>query len=930
MTPGGGNPLRHTVERAATAASPHPHQVFRSDTRWGRSVLEWPSLEAFLGTTDVQSGVHSIPLGEFAGKHIKYDFLIAAKSGTVLLCHFHAAAPQGGITLPIFGGMGVTSSLTTSMFVPSDPTLALDTSMRIAWHFGCEGIPLQAITVSIVKKLQRQLDASRVVTWGGSGGGFAAIRVARDIPDSIALAWNSQSDIAKYELGHVNRYLRTAFPSLAPDGALPAGAGQFSSLCTEEFRDGYKGRILYLQQCTDWHVRAHLKPFLAGFCGKALSEVSDSSTFSGFVTEQLYLHLDHWGEGHVPPSKDVISEILRLLARGPTDADHHEKVAGFPGKIIEYIASTLSQPVPVAKADGNTCAGMLDDSSNTDLPLNYKDILSIRMDRVGEDFRAFDVTVRCSDDKVVLPLFTGENIEVSLSDGVQWNTKFTAQPNNSVMFLFSLETVGRLLSTFQRRKDVGALRFAIVALKSFLDYSCNPDNLSVIGGMLSADHSAATRVRVLIKFIQVMRERQDADGALLMRVCDSLKYWSDWLLNGSNYEKNNHGLMGSIALLHSSIQFGDAPYSKAYLDVATRRIIELGKSSFDRDGLCNENTIGYHNFNVSCYRSLLEFGKHHGLSETLIKFLEDLILRATKALEFCVWQDGSIPPIGDSPVYRLKIPSRNEPHCFFESGFAVVKNDDLYLSILCGAPTEIHKQVDDSSITLRFMNRDILVDAGSYLYDRTDPHRRCVESSLGHSGLFLKEFDGLLRSEFLRKFGPVSGKIERFEEGVDGVRIQCVYSVSNGRTVFTRHIFVCWPDEVAIVDSVELSEGAGSPETVQRFLFGPTLDVRFDEKNKLILTADKFSCTLFQLLDCDGVLYRGEDTSPVRGWCSYKFKEILPTYGVDFVMKSRMSRFSTIIKLAKCASLSECSTTVRSFANGADPFLSIGVRQSAS
>jgi hypothetical protein len=228
------------------------------------------------------------------------------------------------------------------------------------------------------------------------------------------------------------------------------------------------------------------------------------------------------------------------------------------------------------------------------------------------------------------------------------------------------------------------------------------------------------------------------------------------------------------------------------------------------------------------------------------------------------------------------------------------------------------------------MNRDILIDGGSYTFDRTDPYRRCVASSLGHSGLFLKEFDGLLRREFVRKFGPVSGKIERFEESSDGVRVSCRYSVRNGQISFIRKIFVCWPDEVAIVDSVELNDVAGSPEPVQRFLFGPTLDVRFDEKNKLVLASEDFSCTLFQLQDCDGVLYRAEDSSPVRGWCSYKFKEILPTYGVDFLRNSQMSRFSTIIKLAKLGGLSECSTTVRSFAGGADPFVSTWVRDLAS
>ena len=907
-----------------TPSSPQPRQVFRSETRWGRSVIEWPSLDCFLAIEEVRSGVHSVPIGEFAGKPMHYDFFLTVRPGTVLLCHFHGNAPREGSELPIFTGLGVTSSIATSMFVPSDPVLALDASLSLAWHFGCEGIRLQAIMISIVKKLQTILQAPRVVAWGGSGGGLASIRVAKDIPNSIALAWNPQTDIARYTKIFVDRYLRIAFPSIPVGGTFPSDREQFPSLCVEEFVTGYQGRILYLQERTDWHVNAHLEPFLANFCGKTRSSITDSSNFSGCVTDQLYLHLGHWGNGHVQPSKDILAKLLGLLSDVTMSLEGLQNLNCFPGEVIGNTASKDSQYALGRQMNGETVLDPLGSSSKMDLPLALKAILAIRMDRIADDFLPFDATLSCSGDTVALPLFTGEIVEVSLSHGVQWDRKFGTQHNSSVMHLFSLNLVGKLLATFLQRNDADALRIAVVVLESFLNYSSVPDNQLRIGRIPSGDHSAATRVKVLIKFVQVMREVQNIDGAFLQRVCDCLKYWSDWLADPNNYKKNNHGLMGSIALLHSAVQFGTAPYASAYLDVATKRIIELGKSSFDRDGLCDENSIGYHNFNLHCYRGLLEFCKHYRLSENLITFLEELILRATNALEFCVWQDGSVPPIGDSQVYQLKIASRNEPRCFYESGFAVVKNDELYLSILCGARTEIHKQVDDTSMTLRYKNRDILIDGGAYLYDQADPHRRCVESSLGHSGLFLKEFGGLLRKEFLKKFGAVSGKIERFEESNDGVRVKCVYSVSNGCTVFTRNIFVCWPDEVAIVDSIELGDVAGSPEAVQRFIFGQTLDVRFDNRSKLILTYENFSCTLFQLLDCEGDLYRGEGGSLVRGWFSKKYKEILPTFGVDFVPNAPSSRFSTIIKLSKCSSLSECSTTVRAFAGGADPFVQQG------
>lgn len=596
-----------------------------------------------------------------------------------------------------------------------------------------------------------------------------------------------------------------------------------------------------------------------------------------------------------------------------------------------YIASTFPQHVTYEdvmksmKAIQKTLNRLADNFSDyvaatvgDNSPLDYREILAVRMDRVGDDFHPFAVTVKCSGDTVSLPLFTGEFMEVSLSAGVQWDRTFATQANSSVLYLFSLAPIGRLLSTFQQRNDASALQFSVAALNSFLNYSSKTGRQSSIGRIPSADHSAAIRVRVLIKFIQVMRERQDADHALLIKACDCLKYWSDWLSEAKHYTKNNHGLMGSFALLHSAVQFGATPYASSYLNVATTRIFELGKSSFDQEGLCNENTIGYHSFNLSLYRRLAAFCEQYRLSNSLIDFLEETIFRATKALEYCVWQDGSIPPLGDSAVYRTKTVSRNKPRCFFESGFAVVKNEDLYVSIICGARTETHKQVDDSSITLRFRNRDIIIDGGSYLYDTTDPYRRCVASSLGHSGVFLKEFDGLVRSDFRRQYGPVTGKIERFEESKEGVRVECRYSVRGGRTVFIRHIFVCWPDEVAIVDSVEVNDLALNPESVQRFLFGATLDVCFDGRAKLNLTSAEFSCSLFQLSDCERLLYRGESGDSFRGWYSQKYREILPTYAVDFVRNSRKSRFSTIIKLAKCTNLSECSTTVRAFAGLVD------------
>ena len=77
-------------------SSPQPRQVFPSDARWDRSVIERLSLDAIQPTAEVQSGIHSVAIGEFPGKQINYDFLLTARPGTALLCHSYGVMPQDG------------------------------------------------------------------------------------------------------------------------------------------------------------------------------------------------------------------------------------------------------------------------------------------------------------------------------------------------------------------------------------------------------------------------------------------------------------------------------------------------------------------------------------------------------------------------------------------------------------------------------------------------------------------------------------------------------------------------------------------------------------------------------------------------------------------------------------------------------------------
>jgi hypothetical protein len=376
--------------------------------------------------------------------------------------------------------------------------------------------------------------------------------------------------------------------------------------------------------------------------------------------------------------------------------------------------------------------------------------------------------------------------------------------------------------------------------------------------------------------------------------------------------------MGDIALLHAGVQF-EAVDGQEIIDFALERILALAEETFDSDGLCNENTIGYHRYNLHLYKNIIKFIEHYGIRhDVAVGKLHEITERAEIALRQVVWQDATVPPIGDSPMYTVNLSPINTSKCYFESGFCVVKTDNLYLSLICGSRTETHKQVDDTSITLRYKNKEILTDAGSYLYNRSNRHRRCVESSYGHSGIFPTDSDGLLRKEFLRMFGPTTGAIDFFEENSSGTKIRATFTLMKGALSIERNIFLSVEDELAIVDLVNVLDPSRYRREffVQRFLLGPEIECSRGSETTIMLESDDIKCSVFQMSDIDSSsIYKGEDSNKVRGWQSYSTGVISPTYGIDFYQKLRDGKlaFATVISLSAASSYDKCSNTIKIF-----------------
>ena len=485
---------------------------------------------------------------------------------------------------------------------------------------------------------------------------------------------------------------------------------------------------------------------------------------------------------------------------------------------------------------------------------------------------------------------------------VNWEMTFPSGEVQNRMWLYSLDFVGRLCAEAVTKSDMGILRIALAVTRDFMEFVKSSEARSRVDCLpSSAAHATATRMRALIKLWKVAYESGfDIDGETRSDLLAEVVHCCSWLAREENFHQTNHGVMGANALMLAGrflgCGSGDSASDRIF-ELGLSRVLEIARVSFDRDGLCYENTIGYHNFNLGMYRQALKFLSECGVDNEEYRELEHIVTKGLEALAYCIRSDSTIPPIGDSPVYKVPFRSINSSKCFNESGFLVIKNDDLYVSLICGSRSEFHKQMDDSSLTVRYRGEDLIIDGGSYSYDRVQGHGRYVESASAHSGVFPAAINQLRRRDVLGKLGRVSGAIDSFDEHDWGAIATCHYGIG-GKFMVRRTLIVQWPATIRIVDTVLLDDLG--PGVKQRLLLGPTVvPEKRDDRDAIHWATD----TLRGTLHFSGVAHVeracGEMQPEIRGSYSEEFGKIEKTWVVESDLEGPLATATTLIEIAE-------------------------------
>ncbi|MCC9193845.1 hypothetical protein LOC59_09340 [Arthrobacter sp. zg-Y916] len=253
-------------------------------------VTDHRTLSRFLESATLANGYHIIADGE-----TPLVVLNNYRGYETTVVFFHAAI-EPLYTLPVITGLGISADAPVNRVFISDPSLALDETLNLAWFAGSTGQRLQGIIEDVVAKVSNSHGSSRLVFFGASGGGFASLYYSAQFPGSIAVVANPQTDIRRYHPDAVEKFFATCFPVHVPHS--------LTTDVTELYSAIVPNTVLYMQnRSDDSHIREHFGPFM-----ERLHPANDVRVLQG-----------DWGVGHAAPPKQLLSDILHNLGEGNWD-----------------------------------------------------------------------------------------------------------------------------------------------------------------------------------------------------------------------------------------------------------------------------------------------------------------------------------------------------------------------------------------------------------------------------------------------------------------------------------------------------------------------------------------------------------------------------------------------------------------------------------
>lgn len=256
--------------------------------KFGKSPYSYSNLDVFLESPQPPNGSIEIKYGDDS---LPLHFYFEDRGYNTTVITFHGATSEKIEVLPAWQGMGITENVPANRILFSDPSLALDIDLKLSWFAG--NLHQPTLQEDISKIIQHLTLNKRVVLFGTSGGGFAALEQSTRLENEvIVVVSNPQTDIFAYYKGFTDAYLNLAWPDTPPSEI------QFQASVIDAYRNRVKAKVFYIQNAGDsYHVAKHLIPFLA----------------NNHPDNTVELITPYIGPGHIGPSKDYFESLFKKI-----------------------------------------------------------------------------------------------------------------------------------------------------------------------------------------------------------------------------------------------------------------------------------------------------------------------------------------------------------------------------------------------------------------------------------------------------------------------------------------------------------------------------------------------------------------------------------------------------------------------------------------
>ena len=278
----------------------------RDTSRWGVAKL-YPS-PAFWTSDEVIDGLHTIQLGNQL-----LDLLVRDRgSNTTVITFQHRVSIR--TSFPTLVGEKFTGEAGVNLIAVADPSVSLDQKVSLGWYLGNRAIGhLKPILTPILSEAIQAHRPKRLIFFGNSGGGYAAMNYAAEFPDSIALTVNPRLDLSRRNDQDWATYMAKCHGVVGKTPYQRVSSNFGINLADEISNSAQFHAAMYHNTGDSDYLEANHKPFVKARSGDL----------------KIAERLDFDGPGHVPIPRDKLIRIIRTLADYSIPRTEAIKAAGF-------------------------------------------------------------------------------------------------------------------------------------------------------------------------------------------------------------------------------------------------------------------------------------------------------------------------------------------------------------------------------------------------------------------------------------------------------------------------------------------------------------------------------------------------------------------------------------------------------------------------